>query len=135
MGYITDILKEIQLDYPDIKFHIYSADAQDVLDRLDKGLLDMGLLLGPIEQEKYNYLSINQDDQFGLLMPKDSELANKDILSLSDLKELPLIFPQQTLNGQQHLSWFHSSFDDFHIVATYNLVYNATCLLYTSRCV
>lgn len=129
MGYITDILKEIQLDYPDIKFHIYSADAQDVLDRLDKGLLDMGLLLGPIEQEKYNYLSINQDDQFGLLMPKDSELANKDILSLSDLKELPLIFPQQTLNGQQHLSWFHSSFDDFHIVATYNLVYNATFMV------
>lgn len=129
MESITKSFKEIQTDHPEIHFHIYSGDAEAVMERLDKGLLDMGLLLGPIEQEKYNYFAIEQQDHFGLLMPKTSPLAKNPTISLKTLKSLPLIFPQQTYNGQQRMNWFGPDFHELNIIATYNLVYNATFMV------
>lgn len=32
-------------DYPDIRFHLYSGNAEDVSERMEKGLLDFGILL------------------------------------------------------------------------------------------
>lgn len=129
MEYVMDVLKDIQKQYPEIKIHIYSGDAEAILERLDKGLLDMGLLLGPMEMDKYNYMHINKNDRFGLLMKKDCYLATKDFITLEDLNKIPLIFPLQTINGQQRLSWFDSAYENFNIVATYNLVYNATFMV------
>ena len=43
----------IQASYPGIRFHIVSGDAVDVCERLDKGLLDFGILLGDIDKAKY----------------------------------------------------------------------------------
>ena len=63
------------LEFMDNTKSAFHADADTVLDRLDKGLVDMGLLLGPIRQEKYDYLNIHQKDSFRLLMPKDCKLA------------------------------------------------------------
>ena len=63
------------LEFMDNTESAFHADADNVLDRLDKGLVNMGLLLGPIRQEKYDYLNIHQKDSFGLLMPKDCKLA------------------------------------------------------------
>ncbi len=77
MEFITELFKEIQTDYPGIHFHIYSGDADAVLERLDKGLLDAGLLLGPMQQEKYDYINIFKSDIYGLLMPRDCSLAEK----------------------------------------------------------
>ena len=59
------------LEFMDNTKSAFHADADNVLDRLDKGLVNMGLLLGPIRQEKYDYLNIHQKDSFRLLMPKD----------------------------------------------------------------
>lgn len=129
MGAITDVFQKIQNDHPGIKFHIYSGDAEAVLERLDKGLLDMGLLLGPVEQEKYNYLHLKQQDHFGLLMLKDCPLASQKTIHLQDLEKLPLIFPLQTASGQQRLEWFGADYHALHIIATYNLVYNATFMV------
>jgi DNA-binding transcriptional LysR family regulator len=129
MEYITKLFKEMQTDYPEIHFHIYSGDAEAVMERLDKGLLDMGLLLGPIEQEKYHYFPLGKEDHFGLLIPKNSSLAAGETISLEALKTLPLIFPQQTYNGQQRMEWFGTNFHELNIIATYNLVYNATFMV------
>lgn len=129
MGFIADIFRRIHEDYPHISFHIYSGDADAVMERLDKGLLDFGLLLGPIQQEKYDYLSLPMSDVFGLLMPGDCPLAGKEFLSLDDLQGLPLIFADQTYSGRQHLDWFGANYDSLNIVATYNLIYNATFMV------
>lgn len=129
MEFITEIFREIQADYPHVHFHIYSGDAGAVLERLDKGLLDLGLLIGPRQQEKYDYLSLRRRDVFGLLMPKDCPMAKKNAISLDDLKGIPLIFSNQTYTGQQRLEWFGARFDMLDIVATYNLIYNATFMV------
>ena len=72
-------------------------------ERLDKGLADMGLLLGPIRQEKYDYMNIRQKDIYGLLMPKNCELAKQEMINIDQLKSIPLIMSEQTFSGHQVL--------------------------------
>ena len=103
--------------------------ADIVLERLDKGLVDMGLMLGPVRQEKYDYLRLPQRDIFGLLMPKDSPLAAQASIKINQLKSLPLIFAEQTFYGQQPADWFGADYSTMNIVGTYNLVYNATFMV------
>lgn len=129
MDIIAEIFQSFHENHPDIKLHTYSGDADSVLERLDKGLVDMGLLLGPIRQEKYDYLNIHQKDVFGLLMPKDCELAAQTSVGIQQLKSLPLLMAEQTFSGHQELEWFGADYSSMNIVATYNLIYNATFLV------
>lgn len=64
MDYVSSIFREIQIEHPNIRFHIYSGVAQAILERLDKGLLDMGLLLGADNQDKYDYHPLGKFDKW-----------------------------------------------------------------------
>lgn len=129
MDEIAGLLADFHNDYPDVQFHTHSGDADLVLDRLDKGLVDMGLLLGPIRQEKYEYLNLRKKDIYGLLMPADCELARQEAINIDQLKSLPMIMAEQTFSGHQELEWFGSDYSVMNVVATYNLIYNATFLV------
>ena len=89
----------------------------------------MGLLLGPLRQEKYDYLNIHQQDTFGLLIPKDCELVKQNSVNIGQLKALPLILSEQTFSGHQELEWFGLDYSSLNVVATYNLIYNATFMV------
>lgn len=129
MDYIADLFSAFHTQYPEVKFHTYSGDADTVLERLDMGLADMGLLLGPIRQERYDYLNIHRKDIFGLLMPENCILAELEFINIDQLKTLPLIMAEQTFSGHQDLDWFGTDESVLNIVATYNLIHNATYLV------
>ena len=129
MDKIAALLADFHERYPDVQLHTHSGDADTILERLDKGLVDMGLLLGPLRQEKYDYLSLRQKDVFGLLMPADCELARQEAVNIDQLKSLPMIMAEQTFSGHQELAWFGSDDSVLNVVATYNLIYNATFLV------
>ena len=128
MDTLTERFAEFHRLHPDVKLHIQSGDADMVLERLDRGLADLGLLLGPVQQEKYDYRKLPQKETFGLLMPKDCELAKQRTVHLNQLKTLPLILAEQTFLGHRELEWFGSDYSSMNIVATYTLIYNATFL-------
>lgn len=123
MERITQVFKRIHDEYPQVHFHLYSGAADSVLSRLDKGLLDVGLLISPIQQEKYDYLPLGFKDHFGLLMPSDDPLTKQEIISVQTLSSLPLIVPNQRHTG---LGFEESA---RNIVATYELIYNATFMV------
>lgn len=129
MDRIAGLFADFHSRYPDVQLHTHSGDADIVLDRLDKGLVDMGLLLGPIRQEKYDYLNFHQKDVYGLLMPSDCELAGQEAVNIDQLKSLLMIMSEQTFSGHQELEWFGSDYSVMNVVATYNLIYNATFLV------
>lgn len=129
MDHIAAIMEDFHLRYPDVKFHTYSGDADAVLDRIDRGLADMGLLLGPLRQEKYDYLNLHQKDIYGLLMKTDCELAKQDVINIDQLKTLPVILADQTFFGHQDLDWFSSDHSVLNVAGTYNLIYNATFMV------
>lgn len=78
MHEIAEIIKELRDSYPDIHFHLYSGNEADVTERLDKGLLDFGVLIQPADISKYNYINLCKKDIWGVVMRKDSSLAGKE---------------------------------------------------------
>lgn len=133
MGLIAEIIKELREEYPEIRYHLYSGNATDVTDRLDKGLLDFGVLIQPTDLSKYDFLPFPVKDVWGVVMPKDCALAAKETVTKDDLKGLPLICSRQvmakTLADNEFLRWFGKDFDKMNVVATYNLVFNAALLV------
>ena len=122
---IMQIIRSIQEEYPDIRFHFFSSNADAITERLDKGLLDMGFLLEPEISPRYDYQKLPLHETWGILMRKDSPLAVKKEISFSELADLPLIMPSQTSNRNHLTTFFADEMSKPHIVSTYNLIYNA----------
>jgi DNA-binding transcriptional LysR family regulator len=123
------IIKEIQAEYPNIKFHFYSGNADEVKERLDKGLLDFGVVISPADVKKYHSLRLPAKDTWGVLMRKDSPLAVKEVITPKDLWDVPLITSRQSLVSSELSKWLKKDLKKFTVVATYNLVYNASKLV------
>ena len=119
----------LQKHYPAIRFHIASGDAADVCERLDKGLLDFGVLLGDIDKIKYHYLELPMKDTWGVLMRRDSPLAQQERILPQDLWDKPLILSRQVDNKSGLYRWLGREPEQLHTVATYNLIYNASLMV------
>lgn len=133
MRQIARIIGELHEDYPDIRYHIYSGNAEDVTERLDKGMLDFGILIQPVNIAKYDYVNLPEKDVWGVVMRKDSPLAAQKTVARGDLAGLPLICSRQPLQQNsgynEVLNWLGDGFDKGNIVATYNLIYNAALMV------
>ncbi|MGN7941617.1 LysR family transcriptional regulator [Virgibacillus sp. 6R] len=129
MKQIARVVKKLQLNYPNIRYHLYSGNEDDVTERLDKGLLDFGILIQPADISKYNYINIPAKDVWGVVMRKDSPLARKNTIQATDLLNVPLICSRQvmkqTFSKNEFADWFGEDFDKLNVVSTYNLAYNA----------
>lgn len=132
MSLIAAVCRELQLEHPGIRYHIHSGNAQDVTERLDKGLLDFGLLIQPTDIARYDRLSIPAHDRWGVIMRRDCPLAAKAAISPADLAALPLIFSRQVLDEREEgnglAEWFGPYWGRLNIVATFNLCYNAAVM-------
>ena len=126
---IATSLKDLMEQYPCIHFHLYSGNSEDVMARLDKGLLDFGLFIEPYNVTKYNYLRLPLVDRWGVLMRKDSPLAALDAIRAEDLWSMPLISSRQALEGGQLSSWLKIAPEKLRIVGTYNLLFNASLMV------
>ena len=119
----------LQKKYPGIHYHIFSGNADFVLEHLDKGLIDFGLIFGDLDLTKYNALETPYCDTWGVLMRKDSPLAQKEFITPKDLRTQPLILSQQEAQGGTLTQWLGRNPEKLNIIATYNLIFNASLLV------
>lgn len=133
MRLIAKVIQKCQKEYPNIKFHLYSGNAQDVADRIEKGLLDFGILIEPADISKYDFIKLPTKDVWGVLMRKDSPLAKLDKITANDIKSLPIICSSQEMVKNELSGLLDINFDKLNIVATYNLIYNASLLVKESN--
>ena len=111
--------------HPDVRFHIVSGDTRDLMDELDNGLIDFAVIFTDVDRALYQSIELPAQDRFGLLMPKDCSLAAREAIRLSDLDGIPLIVPRA---AESYFSGLESM-PSLNVVATYNLVYNASLLV------
>ena len=97
MHIIAKTAVKLRQDYPDIHFHLYSGNAEEVSERMEKGLLDFGIFITSSNIDKYDYLKLPAYDTWGLIMRKSDPLAAKNFITAQDLEELPLIMSRQAL--------------------------------------
>lgn len=121
MRFIAQIVKELQAQYPKIRCNISSGDNCDVRDLHEKGIIDFGTLLEPIDKNKYDYLKLPQSNTWGLLMRKDNPIAQLESIDPETLKQTPLICPRQSIIENTLSKWLGHDCETLNIVSTHSL--------------
>lgn len=128
MDCFSEFLTSFRKKYPHIQYDIYSGNADNIKDRIERGLLDLGLLLEPVDIGKYEFLRMPQREQWGVLVRKDSPLARKKEIRPKDLSGIPLLSTKRELVQNELINWFGDYADEMDVAASYNLIYNAAIM-------
>lgn len=126
---IARAAKDMKDDHPRVKFDFFSGDTDAVTEKLNKGLIDFGILIEPSDLTKYNSLRLPLKDTWGILARDDSPVANKSFVTPKDLQDLPLIFSVHSFKKNAITEWFDKIPEKLNVVATYNLLYNASLMV------
>lgn len=129
MRFLLQIQKEILTQYPHITYQLYDGHNVDILEKLDKGLLDFGVLSAPSHLRRYDYICLPHKDNWGVLMPKNSPLAKQKMISPKDLWHVPLILSQQAIENGDISHYLQKDSNDLYITGTYNLLFNASLMV------
>ena len=123
------VQSQLKKKYPLIQFHMKSGDKSDILESLDRGLADFGLIMGKADDSKYDFIELNHRDTWGVLMRKDSPLAQKEHIQAEDLWDKPLILSRQEHYTGDLLPWFRKKREELNRVSTYNLLFNGSLMV------
>jgi DNA-binding transcriptional LysR family regulator len=125
MSFLSRAMVSFRERYPKVTFRIFSANADDVKERLDTGLLDMGLLTEPVDVGRYTFCRMKERDRWGVLVRLDSPLAQQDTVSPQDLEAIPLLISGRESVKRELANWFGDQWEQLQIAATFNLILNA----------
>lgn len=129
MSLLSEKMVSFRQKYPLVQFSIYSAIADDIKERIEKGLLDMGLLVEPVDISKYEFIRLPVKERWGVLVREDSPLAQKDCVTPEDLLDVPLLMVQREQVKNELANWFGETYDQLEIAAVYNLIVNAAFMV------
>jgi DNA-binding transcriptional LysR family regulator len=126
---IAMFLEEMIRQYPNVHFSIFSGTSDTIIERLDKGLLDIALLLEPISAEKYEKIIFPRKERWGLLVSSESLLAEKTTISVNELIDIPLLCSSRLEIQTMIQSWLPLENQKLNIVGTFNLIFNVFSLV------
>ena len=115
--------------YPLVQFNLYNEMADQIKDRLDKGLVDVGLLLEPVDTSKYDFIRLAQKETWGILIRRDHPLAERESVDPRELISYPLILPLRERVRKEILSWLKCEEKDLKIPLYYTLLSNTALLV------
>lgn len=123
--YLARIIKAFRKKYPMFRYHLTSGNTEQVTERLDRGLFDFAAIVEPPDLSKYNFIEIPEVNTWGIIMRKDSPLAQKKSIHAEDLFGLQLICSEQAV--QEDLPrWCGEKMDRLLFSGSTNLFYNGT---------
>lgn len=123
--YLARVIKAFKTRYPSLHYHITSGDTEQIADKLDKGLLDFLVLAELPDSRKYEYLAFPEKDVWGLVLPREDPLAEKEVIQAADLAGLPLFCSEQAWNGDIR-NWSGNSFSKLKLEGSFRLSYNGS---------
>lgn len=129
MQVLPEIIEDFHEKYPLVTFDIFTGNADMVKEQMEKGLIDIGVLLEPIDIEKFDFIRLREKERWVVLMRPDDSLAQKETVSAKDLENMPLILPRRT-NVQNELSnWFGDFFQEQQVLFISNLTTNSALMV------
>lgn len=125
---LPEIMAAFSQNFPSVKYELYSADGNDIREKIDRGNIDLGILLEPVEVAKYNFLRLPCFETWGVAMREDWPLAQKEAVATEDIQGLPIIIPRRTIVIAEIAKWLGMDEDGLNIVASHNLPTNGLLL-------
>ena len=126
---LPELFRSFRGKYPGVSFDLFTATADLVKEQMDKGLLDIGLLLEPVDVEKYDFIRFNMKENWVVLMRSDDPLAERESVTAKELAMLPLILPRRSAVQSELASWFGDYYDKLDVVFTSNLNTNGAIMV------
>ena len=123
--YLARVIKQFKEKYPLLRYHLSSGNTEQVAEKLDRGILDFAFIVEPPDLSKYNYIEIPGADVWGVIMRRDSPLAEKSAVRPDDLFGLPLICSAQAMRVDIP-RWCGEIADELNFTGTVNLCYNGS---------
>jgi len=122
MRKMTNCFAALKQEYPKIRFNLFSGSINEISERLNNGLLDFGLLVAPVDMQKYDYIKLPQGDIFGLIMRKDCPISQCASIRPEDIKGCPVWVAHQQLESNVLSSWLKRDVNTLNIISTFNLI-------------
>lgn len=129
MQEMPEIIAGFRREYPLVTFDIFTGNADLVKEQMEKGLIDIGVLLEPIDIEKFDFIRLKGKERWVVLMRPDDPLARKESITAEDLKDAPLILPRRTNVQNELTNWLGSAFQESHVLFTSNLATNSALMV------
>lgn len=129
MQELPEIIQTFREKYPLVTFDIFTGNADLVKEQMEKGLIDIGVLLEPIDMEKFDFIRLKGKEQWVVLMRSDDPLAEKEFISAKDLENAPLILPRRTNVQNELVNWLGDSFQESQVLFTSNLSTNGALMV------
>lgn len=126
---LPEVIDTFHMKYPMVCYDIFTANADLVKEQMEKGLVDIGILLEPIDMEKFEFIRLVGKERWVVLMRPDDPLAEKDAVSAKDLENLPLILPRRTNVRNELSNWLGDSFQSTKVLFTSNLSTNSALMV------
>lgn len=130
---LAQIVASFQQKHPDVTVEIYSGNSDNIKDRIERGTLDIGFLLEPVDVDKYEYLRSPIKEEWGVWISEDSDLACRPFVTPEDLAHRPLIFTRRNAVQGKMYDWFGEYKNQLKVVASGNLPFNLACLARQSQ--
>lgn len=126
---LPELFRSFRGKYPGVSFDLFTATADLVKEQMDKGLLDIGLLLEPVDVEKYDFIRFDMKENWVVLMRPDDPLAERESITAKELALLPLILPRRSAVQSELASWFGDYYNKLDVVFTSNLNTNGAIMV------
>lgn len=126
---LAEICRSYKEKYPKVQIRLHTATADVVHDLLEKGLVDIGFFLEPVDTEGLDYIRVENTDHFIVNMRPDDPLAEKKYIVKDDLKDKVLIFPERSNVQSELINWFGDDFKNMNVAYTSNMGTNAAILV------
>lgn len=123
--YLAHAIHSFKKTYPGLRYHITSGDTEQVMEKLDKGLLDFVALAETPNVEKYESVIFPEADVWGLVIPEDDPLGKKKAICVDDLIGLPLFCSEQSWENDIP-RWAGAKMHTLHLEGSFRLAYNAS---------
>lgn len=126
---LSERIASFREKYPLVRYELFSGNADNIKDRMERGLLDIGLLSEPVDISKYEFVRMPVKETWGILARNDSPLAAKETVHPGDLAGVPLLLSKRELIQNELSNWFGEYSEQLEILMTYNLIYNAAMMV------
>lgn len=132
MAIVSEVIVRVRRDFPKIRFDLVDGNMADLTDRIDRGVLDFGVLIQPANKTKYDVVDFPYRDEWVFITRRDNPLASRDSIEPEDLLDQPMLMARQALYknmpDNNFTQWLGDALRRLNVVATFNLPFNASIL-------
>lgn len=123
------LMRDFREVHPHVAFDVYAATSDTIKERMERGLVDVGLLVEPIELERFGFVRLGVTESWVATMRPEDELASGGVVTAAQLAARPLIMPRRTTMQSEVAHWFGDLFEGLDVVAHTNLVGNSMSMV------